>query len=118
MTAEGRVVNSWKFPEGLFMKALATRLYDQGLRGNALVEAFTAIIPSWQSYFEKPISPNAIAQRADKARRYENENPETNPAIKVYWPAAGRVARKGERLSKKALGKIVSMSSKKRGGGS
>jgi hypothetical protein len=104
----GRIVNSWKFPEGLFMKAIATRLYDKGLRGDALVEEFVGIIPHWASYFEKPISPNAIAQRADKARRYENESPEKNPAIKVYWPAAGRVAREGKRLSRKAISQIVS----------
>jgi hypothetical protein len=103
----GRVVNSWRFPEGLFMKALATHLYDDGLRGETLVAEFETIVPHWKQYFGKPISDDAIAQRADKARRYPNENPETNPAIKKYWPAAGRAARKGERLSKTALRKIV-----------
>jgi hypothetical protein len=48
---KGRIVNSWDFPEGRFMKAVATRLYDQGLRGDALVEEFEDIIPHWQDYF-------------------------------------------------------------------
>lgn len=103
----GRVVNSWNFPEGRFMKALATRLYDDGLRGETLVAEFEAIVPHWKDYFSKPISDGAIAQRADKARRYPNENPETHPLIKAYWAAAGRVARKGERLSKKTIAGIV-----------
>jgi hypothetical protein len=102
-----RVVSSWKFPEGHLMKAVATRLYDQELRGSALLEAFEEIFPNWQSYFEKPISRGAIVHRADKARRYANENPEKHPLIRPYWPVAGRIARKGERLSKKAVRDIV-----------
>ena len=71
MASNGRrVVSSWKFPEGLLMKAVATKLYDDGLRGRALELAFERLVPKWQSYFSKPISSNAIAQRADKARRY------------------------------------------------
>jgi hypothetical protein len=89
------------------MKALATRLYDEGLRGSELVEEFTQMIPHWQSYFTKPIAPNAIAQRADKARRYPNENPETHPQIKVFWKAAGTAARKGARLNKKTIREII-----------
>jgi hypothetical protein len=102
-----RIINSWNFPEGLFMKALATRLYDRGLRGNALVTEFENLVPHWKSYFGKPISDGAIAQRADKARRYENENPETHPRMKKYWRAAGPVARNGKRLSKKTIASIV-----------
>ena len=104
---KGRIVNSWDFPEGRFFKAVATRLYDQGLRGDALVEEFEDLIPSWQDYFDKPIAPTAIAHRADKARRYANENPETHPRIKEYWKPAGRVVRAGDRLSKKAVRAIV-----------
>lgn len=102
-----RIINSWNFPEGQFMKALATRLHDRGLRGNALVTEFENLVPHWKSYFSKPISDGAIVQRADKARRYKNENPETNPRLKKYWKAAGPVARKGKRLSKKAIASIV-----------
>jgi hypothetical protein len=32
-----------------------------------------------EQYFGKPISDDAIVQRADKARCYKNENPHTNP---------------------------------------
>jgi hypothetical protein len=102
-----RVLNSWNFPEGRFMKALATRLYDQGLRGNALVAEFDRLVPHWKTYFAKPISDGAIAQRADKARRYANENPETHPHIKRYWKTAGTAARRGKRLSKKAVHDII-----------
>jgi hypothetical protein len=102
-----RVVSSWKFPEGHFMKALATHLYDDGLRGQTLVAAFGRLVPHWKSYFSRPISDDAIAQRADKARRYANENPETHPLISTYWDAAGVAARTGARLSKRAVRDIV-----------
>jgi hypothetical protein len=102
-----RIINSWAFPEGLFLKALAARLYDKGLRGNGLIAEFERLVPHWQSYFKKPINPGAIAQRADKARRYRNEAPETNPRVKPYWRAAGTVARKGKRLNKQTIQKIV-----------
>src|SRR5262249_2164136 len=105
--ADMRIINSWNFPEGRFMKAVATRLYDEGFRGNDLVDEFEQLIPHWQSYFNKPISRGAIAQRADKARRYPNEAPETHPYIKVFWKVAGTVVRKGKRLSKKAIAAIV-----------
>jgi len=48
------------------MKALATHLYDDGLRGETLVAEFEAIVPHWKEYFEKPISDDAIAHRADR----------------------------------------------------
>ena len=89
------------------MKALATRLHDKGLRGNALITEFERLIPHWKTYFHKPISSHAVVQRADKARRYPNENPETNVRLKKYWRAAGPVARRGKRLSKKAISIIV-----------
>jgi hypothetical protein len=102
-----RIINSWNFPEGRLMKAIATRLYDNGHRGNGLIHEFVQLIPHWASYFKKPIKEGAIAQRADKARRYKNENPEIHPQIKIYWGAAGTVARNGKRLSKSAIRKIV-----------
>ena len=48
-----RIINSWNFPEGRFMKALATRLYDRGLRGNALVAQFEKFVPHWKLYFRQ-----------------------------------------------------------------
>lgn len=81
----GRVVNSWNFPEGRLMKTVAIRLHDLGLRGRALEARFAKLIPHWKTYFSKPISDNAIAQRADKARRYKNEAPEKNPWLRGYW---------------------------------
>src|SRR5262249_53890474 len=104
---KGRIINSWNFPEGRLMKAVATRLYDQGLRGDALVEEFEELIPHWQEYFAKPIARTTIAHRADKARRYANENPEKHPLIKKYWKTAGHIADAGERLSKKAVRTIL-----------
>jgi hypothetical protein len=44
-------------------------LWDEGLRGNALYDAFASMIPQWKRFFDKPISDAAPVQRADKARR-------------------------------------------------
>ncbi len=64
----GRIVNSWAFPEGLFFKALVTRLHDKGPRGNTLIAEFVRLVPHWQSYFKKPSIqaqlPNALTSRA------------------------------------------------------
>jgi hypothetical protein len=103
-----RIINSWSFPEGLLFKAIAVRLYDKGLRGNGLLEAFEQLVPKdWQSYFKKPINRGALVQRADKARRYANEAPENNPRVKPYWRIAGTIVRKGKRLTKQAIAKII-----------
>jgi hypothetical protein len=48
-----RIVNSWAFPEGLFFKALVTRLYDKRLRGKGLIAAFERLVPHWKSYFHR-----------------------------------------------------------------
>jgi hypothetical protein len=103
-----RIVNSWNFPEGRLMKAVAVRLHDGGLRGRALEEKFGKLIPQWKSYFRKPISNNAVAQRADKARRYRNEAPEKNPTIYCYWGVAGRIVRSGKKIGKRQVRQIVS----------
>lgn len=102
-----RIINSWRFPEGFLMKAIAVRLYDQGMRGQELFTKFEELVPHWKSYFSKPISNEAIVQRADKARRYANESPEQNPGMKPYWPKAKAVVRNGKRLSKKKVQQIV-----------
>lgn len=91
------------------MKAIAVRLYDEKLRGRDLENEFGKLIPHWKSYFPRPISSNAVAQRADKARRYANEAPENNPAVKRYWRAAGEVVRRRTRLSKRKIDQIISM---------
>jgi hypothetical protein len=104
MASNGRrVVSSWKFPEGLLMKAVAIKLYDDGLRGRALEQAFERLVPQWRSYFPKPISSNAIAQRADKARRYPHEF----EAVRPYWTAARKVVRANRPLGKRAVRALV-----------
>lgn len=103
-----RIVNSWNFPEGRLMKCVATRIHDRGLRGRALLSDFQKLVPrDWKSFFPKPMSDDAVVQRADKARRYKNENPETNPRLKPYWRAAGEVVRRGRRLTKANIRAIV-----------
>jgi hypothetical protein len=102
-----RIINSWNFPEGRFMKCVATHLYDRKLRGHALLSAFQKFVPHWKEYFDKPISDDAVVQRADKARRYANENPETNPRLKRYWRPAGAIVRRGRRLTKQTINAIV-----------
>jgi hypothetical protein len=98
-----RVINSWNFSEGRLMKCMATHLYDSGLRGQALLSAFEKLVPNWKQYFQKPISDEALLQRADKARRYANENPETNPRLKRYWQPAGAAVRRRECLLPRAF---------------
>ncbi len=97
------MVSSWKFPEGLLRKAVAIKLYDDGLRGVALEQAFARLVPHWRSYFSKPISSNAIAQRAEKARRYPREF----EAVRPYWPAARRVVRAGKPLGRRAVRAVI-----------
>ena len=106
-STKGRVVNSWSFPEGCVMKAIATHLYDAGLRGAALERKFESILPHWKTFFDKPISTGAISQRADKARRYANENPETHPLIRQHWRRAGAIARRGVRVGKREFSRIA-----------
>jgi hypothetical protein len=96
---EGRTVNSWRFPQGLLMKAIAVALHDEGLRGRALEERFEKIVPHWRGYFSSPISDNALSQRADKARRYPREFEPLRP----YWRAARRIARSGVRVGKREM---------------
>ena len=105
-----RVLNSWHFPEGYLMKTVAARLHDLGLRGRALQEKFEGIFPNWQRYFPKPISESAIVHRADKARRYPSEDPETHPVMRRYWRTAGAVVRRGKRLGKREIAKITKRS--------
>src|SRR5205809_4474315 len=107
--ATKRIVNSWNFREGRFMKCVATWLYDRGLRGRALLAEFRRLIPHWKEYFERPISDDAVVQRADKARRYPSENPQSNPRLKPYWRVAGEAVRRGNRLRKANIRRIVQM---------
>ena len=54
-----------------------------------MLSAFEKLALHRKQYFARPISDEAIVQRADKARRCDNENPETNPRLKCNWPPAG-----------------------------
>jgi hypothetical protein len=103
----GRVINSWDFPEGRLMKAVAVRLYDMGLRGKTLEQKFSRLIPRWKSYFSKPISDGALSQRADKARRYINEAPENNLAVFSYWAIAAHIVTSGRPVGKRELQRII-----------
>ena len=88
---------------GLLMKAVAIKLYDEGLRGRDLEQRFAKMIPHWRSYFEKEISSAAIAQRADKARRYPHEFKAARP----YWSMARAIVRDGKPLGKRAVRSLV-----------
>lgn len=84
----GHKNHSWKFPAALLFKCIATRLRDKGYKGASLEREFTRRIPFWKSYFDGPITDNALSQRADKCRRYESEKPETNKSMSPYWKSA------------------------------
>jgi hypothetical protein len=89
------------------MKATIGVLSQKGLRGRALIAEFVHLIPHWQTYFANPISENAIAQRADKMWRYDNENPRTNERTRVYWRRAVRVVRLNVPLGKRAVAELI-----------
>ena len=101
-----RVLSSSRAERCLF-KAVAVRLHDTGLRGNALLEVFEKIFPHWQEFFDKPLARTPIVQRADKARRYANEAPETHPLVSPYWAVSRSIANERARISKKQLQAVV-----------
>jgi hypothetical protein len=104
-TDRKRVVQSWlRFPEGRLMKAIAVRLHDSDLRGQALEQEFARLVPHWKSYFPRPISDSAVSHRADKGRRYPSENPEHEPHT---WRAAGRAVRAGKPLGRRAMQQLA-----------
>jgi hypothetical protein len=94
-----RTVQSWRFGEGLLMKAIAVVLHDEGLRGHGLEAAFGKLVPKWKTFFRKPISGNALSQRADKARRYPREF----DAIAPHMATAKIIVSEGRPLGKREL---------------
>jgi len=103
--ATKRVVQSWvSFPEGRLMKAIAVKLHDNGLRGKALERKFMRLVPYWRSYFSRYISDSAISQRADKGRRYPNENPEHDPHS---WQMANFIVRMDKALGLRTMRQLA-----------
>ncbi len=89
----GRVIHTWRTPAKMYLKCVLAALYDEGLRGAALLAALEEMVPGWRNLFDGEISDDAPLQRADKARRYDNERPEKHPVMKAMWPDAKRDAK-------------------------
>jgi hypothetical protein len=105
-----RNVNSWRKPERLYLKCLLVALHDEGLRGNALYEAFAELVPHWRKFFDKPVSDAAPVQRADKARRggkYAGEAPEAHPVMSLMFPHAVRAAKKRRKYANAELRELA-----------
>lgn len=95
-----RIVQSWIAPMRSYVSCLATAAFDDGLRGAALVEAVSSIVPRWRSLFETPPTDTALISRAHKSRRgptSETEAPEVNMYKKAIWPIAKRDHNSGKR---------------------
>jgi hypothetical protein len=94
---KGRTIHTWRTPAKMYCKCLLAALYDEGLRGSAMLAAFGEMVPGWRNLFGGEISDDAPLQRADKARRYETEMPENHPTMKKMWPQAKRDVKERKR---------------------
>lgn len=91
--AKLRVVQSWRTRPRAYLSCLGTRAYDDGKRGKQIVEAVTAIVPRWRTWFDTPPTDRALMMRAHNSRcgpTSETEAPEVSPYKKEVWPMAKR----------------------------
>jgi hypothetical protein len=106
----GRVVQSWNRPLRVYVSCLATAAWDDGKRGEELVEAVSKIVPKWRSFFGTPPTVTAVVSRAHHSRcgvTSKTEAPEVNAKKKAIWPIAKRDYKAGKRsFSLKAGGTV------------
>lgn len=99
--AQPRVVQSWNAPKRAYVSCLATAAWDDGKRGRQLVEAVTAIVPRWRSWFDTPPSDSALINRAHHSRcgpTAKTEAPEVSQHKKAIWPIAKRDYKAGKSI--------------------
>lgn len=113
-SVKGRKVVSWRTPQRLFLKAIAVALFDIGLRGPLFDFAFERVVPHWREYFREPPTLNAVLQRADKARRYQQEFEAVRPYYRAAWAAAVAGRPLGKRAVAHVLGRAIESAGKRR----
>jgi hypothetical protein len=105
-----RIVQSWNRPLRAYVSCLATAAWDDGKRGEELVEAVSKIVPKWRSFFGTPPTVTAVVSRAHHSRcgvTSKTEAPEVNAKKKAIWPIAKRDYKAGKRsFSLKAIGAV------------
>ncbi len=96
----GRVVQLWNTPLRIYVSCLATAAYDDGKRGQQIVDAVSKIVPKWRSFFDTRPTDTALISRAHNSRcgaTAKTEAPEVNPHKKAIWPIAKRDYKAGKR---------------------
>jgi hypothetical protein len=102
---------SWNAtPERLFLKCVLGALIRKGLPKSELLAKFKKLVPDFQTFFDSPVSDNALYGRADTGRRggkYRNENPDVHPLTLPYWPIAVAAVEANQPLTADAVRKLV-----------
>jgi hypothetical protein len=96
--AKPRVVQSWSTRPRAYLSGLGTAAWDDGKRGKHIVEAVTAIVPRWRSWFDTPPTDRALSMRAHNSRcgpTSKTEAPEVSAHKKPVWPIAKRDYKAG-----------------------
>jgi hypothetical protein len=97
-------------PERRFMKCVLGVLIRKGLPKSELLAKFKALVPTYQDFFDTPVSDNALYGRADTGRRggkYRNENPDIHPLTQPYWLTAIEVVADDQPLTADDVRKLV-----------
>lgn len=96
--AKPRVVQSWSTRRRAYLSGLGTAAWDDGKRGKHIVEAVTAIVPRWRSWFDSPPTDRALMMRAHNSRcgpTSKTEAPEVSVHKKAVWKIAKRDYKSG-----------------------
>jgi hypothetical protein len=89
---------SWNAtPQRKLLKCMIVAIDRQGARGLAVARKFKELVPNYQTFFERPVTDQAIIQRGDCARRYSNENPATKPEAEDVLAVGADPGRRGQR---------------------
>jgi hypothetical protein len=97
-------------PERLFLKCVLGVLIRKDLPKSELLAKFKTLVPSYQDYFDAPVSDSAIYGRADTGRRggkYRGENPDIHPLTRPYWLTAIEVVADDQPLTADDVRKLV-----------
>ena len=98
-------------PERLFLKCVLGALIRKGLPKSELLAKFKVLVPSYQEFFDTPVSDSAIWGRADTGRRggkYRGENPDIHPLTLPYWPIAVATVEANQTITADVVRKLVS----------
>ena len=96
----GRKLNNWRSSYAKRLcRCVATHLYRDGHQKRDLVARFKRHLPDFQSYFDHPVTDDAIWMRGYLGSKpgYEHEHPDRDPESAVAWREARRLV--DEKLS-------------------